>query len=87
MTADLFRSSLKRIVTHPTIAGYTPQEQQLPFHSSQAKGKVALGGNRAGKTVAGATETVWKMLGTHPYNKKFKPPISCRAIGSSIEEG
>jgi phage terminase large subunit-like protein len=86
-TADVFRSSLRRIITHPTIAGYTPQEQQLPFHKSRAKGKVALGGNRAGKTVAGATETVWKMTGTHPWNQKKKTPIACRAIGSSFEEG
>jgi phage terminase large subunit-like protein len=85
-TADLFRSSLRRIVTHPTISGYTPQEQQIPFHASHARGKVALGGNRAGKTVSGATETVWKMTGTHPY-KKYTPPLACRAIGSSFEEG
>jgi phage terminase large subunit-like protein len=85
-TADLFRSSLKRITTHPTIHGYKPQLQQEPFHSSNAKGKLALGGNRAGKTVAGATEVVQKMLGIHP-NQKKPPPVAWRAIGSSLEEG
>ena len=85
-TVDLFRSSLRRTVTNPTIAGYHQQEQQIPFHASRAMGKVALGGNRSGKTVAGATETVMKMIGKHP-NQKFEPPINCRAIGSSFEDG
>jgi len=86
MTSDLFRSSLKRIITHPTIAGYKPQKQQEPFHASRAKGKLALGGNRAGKTVAGATEVTMKMTGIHP-NQKKPPPVAWRAIGSSFEEG
>lgn len=86
VTADIFRSSLRRIVTHPTIAGYRPQKQQVPFHASHAKGKLALGGNRAGKTVAGATEVVQKMCGVHP-NQKKPPPVHWRAIGSSFEEG
>lgn len=85
-TADLFRSSLRRAVTNPTIEGYRQQDQQIPFHASKAKGKVALGGNRSGKTVAGATETVMKLVGKHP-NQKFQLPIAARAIGSSFEDG
>lgn len=83
---DIFRGSLRRTITNPTIAGYRALPAQKKFHLSKAKGKVALGGNRAGKTVAGATETVMKMTGEHP-NQKFKPPLSCRAIGSSFEDG
>lgn len=84
-TADLFRSSLHRIITNPTISGYRPQDQQIPFHTSKKKGKLALGGNRSGKTVAGATEMVQRLEGTHPNG--YKVPYKGRAIGSSIEDG
>jgi phage terminase large subunit-like protein len=86
VTADLFRSSLRRVSTHPTIMGYRPQEQQVPFHASRAKGKLALGGNRAGKTVAGATEVTQKMCGIH-QNQKKPPPVAWRGVASSLEEG
>lgn len=85
-TFDIFRSSLRKIATNPTLASYKPMPIQEEFHNSKARGKVFLGGNRAGKTVAGGTETVMRMEGKHP-NQKKKPPLACRAIGSSIEEG
>jgi phage terminase large subunit-like protein len=85
-TVDIFRTSLRRLATHPTISGYRPLPMQKKFHESKAKGKVYLGGNRAGKTVGGATETVLKMLGQHP-NQTKQPPLALRAIGSSFEDG
>ena len=61
---------------------------QKTFHESKAKGKVYLGGNRAGKTVGGATETVMKMVGSHPNQRQLQQlPLACRAIGSSFEDG
>ena len=87
-TLDVFRSSLRRIVTNPTISGYRPLPMQKIFHESKAKGKVYLGGNRAGKTVGGATETVMKMVGQHPNQRQLPQlPLACRAIGSSFEDG
>lgn len=85
-TVELFTRSLRKAVTNPGIDGYRPLPHQEKFHNSKAKGKVFLGGNRAGKTVGGATETVMKMLGKHP-NQKWKPPIRARAIGSTWEDG
>lgn len=87
-TFDLFRSSLQRFTVNPTINAYKPMDGQKKFHESRARGKVYLGGNRAGKTVAGGTETVQRMLGCHPNQKYLpKPPIKARGIASSIEEG
>ena len=83
---DVFRTSMRRTIVNPTISGYRPLPEQKKFHASKAKGKIALGGNRGGKTVAGATETVMKMVGVHP-NQKKKPPLACRAIGSGFEDG
>ena len=44
-------------------------KQQLFFKSS-ARTRWIFGGNRTGKTHAGACETVWWATGTHPYNEK-----------------
>lgn len=85
-TLEVFRSSLKRAVTSPGINGYHPLPKQKLFHDSKARGKVFLGGNRSGKTFGGAAEVVMKMKGEHP-NQKKKPPLACRAIGSSFEDG
>jgi len=85
-TFDLFKQSLGRIVVNPTLNSYKPMPIQEKFHNSKAKGKVFLGGNRAGKTVAGGAETVMYLEGRHP-NQVKKPPVHWRGIASSIEEG
>lgn len=84
-TLEVFRSGLRRAITNPTIRGYKPMPIQKQFHDSKAKGKVFLGGNRAGKTVAGGTETVQYMLGEHPNQKAF--PVKWRAVGTNWEDG
>lgn len=41
--------------------------KQLLFHQSMAKSRFVFGGNRTGKSVCGALETIWYATGTHPY--------------------
>lgn len=82
-----FKEGLNRLSINPTLNAYKPMPAQQVFHTSRAKGKVFLGGNRAGKTVAGGAELVMILEGRHPDPDKKKPPVACRAIGSSIEEG
>jgi phage terminase large subunit-like protein len=81
-------SALRRTSVSPTIHGYRPQAHQIPFHSSPKVGRLFLGGNRAGKTVAGAAEMVMWLTGTHILQDvKFRPPIRARAIGVDFENG
>lgn len=39
-------AALRRTSLRPTIRGYTPQEHQVKFHSSESKGRLFIGGNR-----------------------------------------
>ena len=81
-------AALRRTSVNPTIFGYKAQDHQIPFHSSTKVGRLFLGGNRAGKTVAGAAEMVMWLTGMHPYQElKFKPPIRARAIAVDFENG
>lgn len=80
-------SALRGAALRPTIFGYKPQDQQIPFHQSQARGKLAIGGNRSGKTVAGATEAVKLLTGRHEFNTKFALPVRGRAVGVDFDNG
>lgn len=79
---------IRRIAVNPSIYGYRPLEYQEKFHKSKVKGKLFLGGNRAGKTVAGGAETVMRLTGNHPYRDNLpKPPVHGRSVSVDIEEG
>ena len=43
--------------------------KQLQFHQSLAKSRFVFGGNRTGKSVCGAMETIWYATGLHPFVK------------------
>lgn len=44
-------------------------KKQLAFHQSLAKSRFVFGGNRTGKSVCGAMETIWYATGLHPFVK------------------
>lgn len=44
-------------------------QKQLAFHRSLAKSRFVFGGNRTGKSVCGAMETIWYATGLHPFVK------------------
>lgn len=80
--------ALRRTAANPTIFGYKAQPHQVVFHESTKVGRLFLGGNRAGKTVAGAAEVIMNMTGQKPYAEpKFRPPLRCRAIGVDFDNG
>jgi len=79
--------ALRRVALRPTIAGYRPQEHQIPFHESKSKGRLLIGGNRSGKTVSGAAELTMWLTGKHISGCKFPPPIRGRAIGVDFDNG
>jgi phage terminase large subunit-like protein len=86
--AQQLAAAIRRTAIHPTIYGYKAQSHQIPFHTSTKTGRLFLGGNRAGKTVAGAADLVMQLTGQNPYRKnRFETPVRCRAIGVDFENG
>ena len=88
--SDLLASlvtQLRQAATNPTIHKYVPHPKQEEFHTSTAKGRAFLGGNRSGKTVGGATELVWWATGTHPYIRTPPPPVRLRVVAVDYLNG
>lgn len=71
----------------PNILGYEPHEKQVSFHSSTARKRLLLGGNRSGKTVGGASEAVWWLTGQHPYLQTPRPPVRGRCVSVDFING
>jgi len=74
-------------VVRPNIYGYEPHEKQIEFHSSSARKRLFLGGNRSGKTVGGVTESIWWLTGKHPYIQTPKPPVRGRCVSVDFLNG
>lgn len=66
------------------IRYFEAQAQQKPVLRCQARGCLVLGGNRAGKTVTGAAEAVFRLLSDHPYKKVHEPPIKMWACSQDL---
>jgi phage terminase large subunit-like protein len=71
----------------PNIHAYHPHEKQIKFHSSNAKRRLYIGGNRSGKTTAGVAEMIWYARGQHPYKRVYEPPVQLRVIGVDFKHG
>src|SRR5688500_5637775 len=84
---EMFLSELKKSATQPNVFGYKPHEMQEEFHKSGKTGRIFLGGNRGGKTVAGAVETIYRLRGSHPYQKVSPAPIRARGSAVDIKQG
>jgi len=84
---ESFLSGIRDSAKRPNVFGYKPHELQEKFHESEATGRIFLGGNRAGKTVAGAVETVYRLRGNHPYQRVPEAPIRARGSAVDIEQG
>lgn len=82
LTAALRRASIR-----PTITGYRPMKHQILFHSAPQTGRLFIGGNRSGKTVSGATETIKWLTGKHDYLETPRPPVYGRGIASDFDHG
>lgn len=60
---------LKRQSQRPNINGYRPHEKQIDFHSSPAKTRLYIGGNRSGKSFGNVAECAYWLRKDHPYRK------------------
>jgi phage terminase large subunit-like protein len=80
-------SGLHKAAVRPNINGYTPHRKQEIFHRSLVKGKLYIGGNRAGKTTGGACEAIWRCKGEHPFKRVAEPPVYGRVVGVDFKQG
>ena len=81
-------SALRTQARFPTIYQYKPHDKQRRFHESLAPKKQFVGGNRSGKTYAGAAEAIYYMQGAHPFKRlPWSPPTFGRIVTVDIIQG
>lgn len=81
-------SALRSQARFPSIYQYKPHDKQRCFHESLAPKKQFVGGNRSGKTTAGAAEAIYYMQGAHPYKRlPWSPPTFGRIVTVDIIQG
>lgn len=81
-------SQLANVSRKPNIHNYTPNANgQEQFHRSEAQGRLLVGSNRGGKTVAGSVESVWRLTGRHPYLRVHEPPVAGRVLTVDYDNG
>jgi hypothetical protein len=82
--------ALRKQVMTPGILSYVPHEMQIKFHTSKAKGKMLMGGNRGGKTVGGAAEAVARLTGEFDIIGRSDlpaPPVRGRGVAVDNDRG
>lgn len=89
---DMFKGmgeSLIQQSKQPNIKKYRPHDKQYRFHTSKAKRKLLIGGNRSGKTEGGTAEGIWRAASTHPYRSELNQmgPTNGRVIGVDFTQG
>lgn len=84
---SMLAGMLRKKAQNPDISNYKPHDAQVNFHSSPARQRLFIGGNRSGKTVAGACETVWYLTGKHPYKTIPRKAIHGRVVASDFIQG
>lgn len=81
-------SALVSQAVEPNMLGYVPHAKQILFHSSTARGRLYIGGNRSGKTTGGVIEDLWHVTGRHPYKRiPSDAKIRGRAVGVDFTSG
>ena len=78
---------LKIQAVRPNILGYRPHDKQRMFHSSEAKNKLYIGGNRSGKTTGGIAEDIYWLTGKHPFRQTPPPPVAGRIVSVDFING
>jgi phage terminase large subunit-like protein len=79
--------SLTKTAFLPNLSRYEPHKKQLRFHKSSKKGRLYIGGNRAGKTIADVTECLWWLTKTHPHRVMPKEPTRGRLVCVDFPNG
>lgn len=80
-------SNLSEAVRRPNFFRYKPHSKQLLFEQDQHKHRLYVGGNRGGKTVAGAIEAIRYATGQHPHRQVPAAPNYGRIVGTDFPSG
>ena len=97
--ADRFDALDAAILRDKTLL-YFPFDKQVEFHSGKylsspdapmgkaikAKTRMAVCGNRAGKTVPGTVEAVWWAQGNHPFIFTPPPPVTVWVVAINYDQ-
>lgn len=89
-TEDAFRllaERLKNPAAARSLYTYEPHKKQEKFHRTKTKGRLYIGGNRAGKTVAGTIEDIWYLTGKHPHRKTPTGVVRGRVVAVDFIQG
>ncbi len=84
MEAELLMEEYERRRREDKLMYYRPHEKQLLFHRCLKRNRWALGGNRTGKTEAGAAECAYLARGNHPY-RETKGPMDGWVVSLTAE--
>ena len=71
----------------PNMTRYQPHKKQFLFHTSPKKGRLYIGGNRAGKTIANVNECLKWITKTHEYRKMPDEPVRGRLVCVEVHNG
>jgi phage terminase large subunit-like protein len=75
----------------PNVLSYIPNSSEPgkheDFHKSTKVGRLLKGGNRSGKSIAGAVEGICRARGSHPYQRVPEPPTRGRIVTVDIPSG
>ncbi len=72
----------------PNVLNYAPNsEMHEAFHKSEKVGRLLRGGNRSGKTVAGAVEGIMRSIGKHVWNSTHDVPTRGRIVTVDVDAG
>jgi len=76
----MFGEKLSNTAALPNLTRYEPHKKQSLFHKSDKKGRLYIGGNRAGKTIANVLECIYWLTKTHPFRKMPIEPVRGRLV-------
>jgi len=86
----LHQLEIERRRREELISSYVPYDNpgyQLDFHKSRAPIRLAVGGNKSGKTYPHCAEHIWWATGTHPYQETPPPPVHLRWVTTDFRDG
>lgn len=83
----MFGEKLTNTSALPNLTRYEPHKKQSLFHQSIAKGRLYIGGNRAGKTIANVLECIMWITKTHPHRKMPIEPVRGRLVCVDFKNG
>ena len=81
-------SDLALAAKQPNVLNYNPNsDTHAAFHKSTKVGRILRGGNRSGKSVAGAVEGIWRATGRHPHQVTHDVPTRGRIVTVDRDNG